>query len=438
MRVRVFPYLLSALALGVGALRAQPTPMPTPGPVPVTADATALALLEAAGARLRGLKAFSVDTTDFPPGDFEQAPFQRIKVVTVKRPNLFRVDFVKEGKTERLVPETMCDGERVWSVDRGDYIAYQKPYRAANFDLGIHPIVQYFFSGTFGFDSTDPFWGNSVSLYDTNKDAYNKFVTIRYLGEKEVVGVPMKLVRMRFNSPTEQMQRVFYFKDDWLMMVIVTWSGGLIQTTKYDDYQVNLPLDAGFFTFVAPPRFPIQETDPVRLGEKAPDFELPLEAGGTAKLQDLLRGKRGLLISVLDGTRGFGPAGPDAYLRLMRIIQSVRDKYSSQGLEVVAVVGGSYVTPDVTTEMMRNWMPDTSRFSYPVAIDVDLERGIQGTAYQNFRLGGRNNVLLDGEGKVVFACTDFDAKRVNELALYQALAQLGFSISAAELDGMAR
>jgi outer membrane lipoprotein-sorting protein len=437
MRVGTFPSILSALALGVASLRSEPTQANISGPVSVTADATAVALLDTAGAKLRGIDAFSADAMALL-GDLEQAPFRRLKVVTVRRPNLFRVDVVKEGKIEQLVPESICDGERVWGVDRGDYIAYQKPYRSSNFDLGIQPIVHYFFSGTFGFDSTDPFWGNSVSLYDTNKDAYNKFVTIRYLGEKGVVGVPMKLVRLRYNSPTEQMQRVYYFKDDWLMMVISTSSGGQVETIKYDNYRINPPLEAGFFTFIPPPRFPIQETDPVRLGEKAPDFELPLQTGGATKLQELLRGKRGLLVSALDGTRGYGMAGPDAYLRLMRIIQSVRDKYASQGLEVVVVVGGTYVTPDVTAEMMRNWMPDTSRFSYPIAIDVDLERGIQGAAYQNFQLGGRNNILLDGDGRVVFACTDFDAKRVNELALYQALAQLGFSISAAELDGLAK
>jgi outer membrane lipoprotein-sorting protein len=437
MRVGLFPHIIAALVIGVASLRCQPAPIPVPGSTPVTADAAALALLDAADAKLRALEALSVDAMPLP-GDFEQAPFRRTRVVTVKRPNLFRVDIVKEGKQEQLAPGDLCDGERVWSVNRGDYIAYQKPYRSVNFDLGINPMVHYFFSGTFGFDSTDPFWGNSVSLYDTNKDAYNKFVTIRYLGEKEVVGVPMKLVRLRYNSPTEQMQQVYYFKDDWLMMVISTSSGGQVGTIKYNNYRINPPLEAGSFTFVPPSRFPIQETDPVRLGEKAPDFELPLQTGGTTKLQELLRGKRGLLVSALDGIRGYGMAGPDAYLRLMRIIQSVRDKYSSQGLEVVVVVGGTYVTPDVTAEMMRNWMPDTSRFSYPIAIDVDLERGIQGAAYQNFQLGGRNNILLDGDGRVVFACTDFDAKRVNELALYQALAQLGFSISAAELDGLAK
>ncbi len=86
---------------------------------------------------------------------------------------------------------------------------------------------------------------------------------------------------------------------------------------------------------------------------------------------------------------------------------------------------------------MLNWMPDVSRFNYPIAIDIDLEKGIQGSAYHNFQLNGRNNLLLDAKGRVVFAAQSFTNK-VNQLAFYQALAQIGFSVSAAELESAAR
>src|SRR5262249_10135662 len=102
---------------------------------------------------------------------------------------------------------------------------------------------------------------------------------------------------------------------------------------------------------------------------------------------------------------------------------------------VVTIVGGNRITPEVKDEMLRNWLPDQTRFSYPIAIDLDVERGIQGSAYQNFHVNGRNNLLLDKDGRVVFACNDFDDDHRNELALYQALAQIGFAVPPADLDG---
>ena len=82
---------------------------------------------------------------------------------------------------------------------------------------------------------------------------------------------------------------------------------------------------------------------------------------------------------------------------------------------------------------MVNRLPDLRRFNYPVLIDIDLERGIQGSAYQNFRLDGRNNILLDAKGRVVYAAKDFK-DRTNLLGLYQALTQIGFKVSPAEME----
>jgi len=396
-------------------------------------DGKAEALLNAAAAKLKRMHSLKVEGF-VSPGAGEQVPFRRQYLITLERPNRFRYEDVSKHDRRQVV--SLSDGQRVWSLDRQNYIAYQQPFHAENFYSGVTPLVQFFFKPVLGFDPTDPFWGNSVSLFDVNKSAYDKYVTTRYEGEKTVEGMTMQLVRVRYTSRTQQMEQLFYLRDDWIMIIIATPADGRTVTTKYRNYQENPALAPSSFAYAAPKQFPVQQSDPVRLGQPAPDFELPLEKGGTLKLKELLKGKRGLLVTTLDGTRGMGDQGPDAYLAQMRVMQAVRDKYASQGLEVVALVGGKYVTPDVTTEMMRNWMPDTSRFSYPIAIDVDLERGIQGSAYQNFHLGGRDNVLLDHEGRVVFACTDFDSKRANELALYQALAQIGFSVSAADLDGL--
>jgi hypothetical protein len=56
-------------------------------------------------------------------------------------------------------------------------------------------------------------------------------------------------------------------------------------------------------------------------------------------------------------------------------------------------------------------------------------------------LEGRHNLLLDKDGKVVFACDSFDHEvkgKPNMLALYQALSQIGFSVSQADYEGVVR
>lgn len=436
-RIRHLRSLLGSVVLAVAftAVGGAPTfaQVPTPPPeVHGNRDVAADSLLGAAATKLKQLRTLTVDAAVYN-GEFEKIPFQRQFVISLERPNRFRYEAIAaQGKLEVV---SLSDGRMEWILDRDNYIAYQNPVRPASPYHEVSPIVQYFFHPRLEFDAGDPLWGIPVSAFDTNEAAYDKYVTTRYLGEKSIEDMPMKVVRVQLTTRTQQLRRTFYLRNDQIMMIIASGADGRTRTFKFRNYRSNPVIAPGAFTYAPPKGFPVQPADPARLGQPAPDFALPLAAGGELNLREALKGKRGLLVTALDGTRGMGELqGPDAYLAQMRLVQSLRDKFSRQGLEVVAVVGGKYITPDVTVEMMRNWMPDISRFNYPVAIDVDLERGIQGSAYQNFQVGGRRNVLLDHEGRVVFACTDFDGQRVNEVALYQALAQIGFTVSPADLD----
>ena len=158
--------------------------------------------------------------------------------------------------------------------------------------------------------------------------------------------------------------------------------------------------------------------------KQAPDLEGFLTAiDDVPALSDRLTVRR----KSRDMTAAFSP--------VMR--QEMKDKFEKQGLAVVALVGGADITPDLKDEMVKHWLPDLTRFNYPILIDIDIERGVQGSAYPNFNLGGRNNILLDSKGRVVFASRDF-VDNLNELALYQALAQIGFSISSADLENASR
>lgn len=397
-------------------------------------DPKATALLEASARRINAIQTMVVDYAINAAG----APFIREGQVILKRPNLYRVERIRGMMTEVRTVMGVSDGNNVWSIDRTNFIGYKKPFRAENFHVGVNPLVQYFFQPMVNFDPTDPVWGHSVSVFDTNRDAYNRFVTVRYGGERDADGIIQQIIEVRYNSQSEDLRQTYFLDEQGLIVQIDTYTGGKTVSIRFRNYQIDGAVAAESFAYQPPAKLPVQDSDPVRLGELAPDLELPLNTGGTVRLKELMKGKRGILISTLDGMKGYGVAGPDAYLRHMKVLQTIRDKYVAQGLEIVVVVGSTQITPDVKVEMMRNWMPDTSRFNYPIAIDLDLERGIQGSAYVNFRLNGRTNVLLDSDGRVVFACNDFDRGRINEVALYQALGQIGFSVSPAELEGLLR
>jgi hypothetical protein len=254
-----------------------------------------------------------------------------------------------------------------------------------------------------------------------------------YLGTRQLERQPYEVVEIRYNTRDTDIRQQVYIGPDKLVYQVDTSFDGQIVSEKFRNFRIDGQLPSDAFKLEKPPKMPFVDTDPVRLGETAPEFTLPDYSGhGELTLKDLLKDKKGLFVCVLDGTEGKKHNEADYWLPQMRILQHLKDEFESQGLMIVCVVGSPEITPDLVSEMKLNWMPDVSRFNYPIAVDVDIERGIQGSAFENFHLGGRNSLLLDKDGRVVFA--SYGMEGLSELALYQAMAQVGFTISQADLE----
>jgi hypothetical protein len=405
----------------------------------IESDPRAKELMAKVGAKLAAARTLRVEVDE---GAGATEPFNKDKEILLMRDSFIRIDSFNGLLTETRAPNFISDGKHVWLANRRDYIMEKRPVRPEHFHYGNGAIVQYFFSPKIEFSPIDSQWGQSVSIFDTNENAYNRFVTLKHLGERTVNGEKLQVVQMHFNAQHREGKQTFYINSQDLIVRVDTQAPGWfgVQGTGsvvYRNYRIDAPMTPAEFAYAETTKMPVREVDPVRLGEVAPDFELPLNVGGTVKLSELLKGKKGVFIATLNGAAGNSCKGPDYYLAAMRVLQQVRDKFESQGLEVVAIVGGDRIVPEVKDMMLRAWLPDQTRFSYPIAIDIDVERGIQGSAYHNFNFNGRNNILLDAERRAVFACNDLaglDGNKANETALYLALDKIGFTVSPADME----
>jgi hypothetical protein len=244
-------------------------------------------------------------------------------------------------------------------------------------------------------------------------------------------------VEIKYNSRfNDTRQQVYISTDDFIYQVDTYFEVPVptVASQIFRNFRLNQKLPANTWARALPDKMPVAKTDPIRMGAEAPDFVLQGHNGGEFQMKQMLQGKKGMYICTFDGIEGKKAGKADTHLAQMRMVQEMKDKFEKQGLMVVAIVGGEEVTPDLKTEMLLNWLPDLTRFNYPVLLDFDLERGIQGSAYPNFNLGGRNNILMDAKGRVVYASKNFTWEKVNKLAFYQALAQIGFVVSAADLE----
>jgi peroxiredoxin len=402
-----------------------------PKPAPKSAnEREARRLLDEAKAKILSIPALMVDV-ELPVrcGVGPAKHFEKSHQITLERPNKFRVDKMVGTVNRTPQLEAVCDGTRITRMEDAMFVAYEKPLRADFFFMGYSFIVQYFFdTKPIKFDPTDPIWGKSVSLFDKNFAAYDRDVQLRYLEKRTVEDLEYDVVEIKYNTPDTDIRQQVYLDE------------ATYQKFKYQP-TASLTIGPGAFKLARPDKMPLVETDPARLGETTPDFKLPGAKGEPAiSLKELLAKGKGVLVCTLSAWAG-RYSGADTWLKQMRLIQEVKNKFESQGLQVVVIFGDSTLTPDLKQELLLNWTPDLSRFNYPIAIDIDVERGIQGSAYENFELNGRRNLLLDKEGKVVFACSNFDDDvkgKPNMLSLYQALSQIGFSVSQADFEGVVR
>jgi len=400
-----------------------------------TQDPQARALLKAAAAKLQGLRSL---TADYESNRAPTKNFDRAGRISLERPNRFRVERVGGAVVEERVLQVLSDGKTVTNINTSDFVAYEKPVHRENFFLGANFLVQFFFDPRgIGFDPSDATWGRAMSVFDANLTAYDKDTRIGYLGERTMEGLRLKVVEIKYNTRANDIrQQVYIGTDNFIYQVDTYFEGIGTYSQKFRNFRANVTLPPETWAKDRIENMPVVAADPVRMGAPAPDFTLPGHDGGEFTLKEMLAGKKGMFICTLNGASALVTQDADTHLPQMRILQELKEKYEKQGLLVVAIVGGSKITPDLKEEMLLNWLPDLSRFDYPVLIDIDLERGLQGSAYQNFRINGRNNILLDAKGRMVFAAKDFDEK-VNQLALYQALAQIGFTVSAADMESAA-
>lgn len=402
---------------------------------PAAQDPRARALLDEAKAKLKSVHSL---IADFERSRTPTKNFDRNHEIVLERPNRFKVMSVKGAVVEERTVLAVSDGRTVTTLEEETFIAYEKPLRAENFFLGQNFLVQLFFdSRGIAFDPTDSTWGRPISQFDTNKAAYDKDTKLTYLGSRVLEENKYDVVEIKYNTTRSDIRQQIYIGQDKFVYQVDTSFDGRLNSQKFRNFRVDPVLPSDTWNKEKPEKMPLVASDPVRMGAEAPDFTLPGANGGEVTLKNLLAGKKGLYVCVLDGAAAKVTGSADTHLAQMRMLQEMKDKFESQGLAIVCIVGGSSITPDLKDEMMLNWMPDISRFNYPIAIDIDLEKGIQGSAYQNFQLNGRNNLLLDAKGRVVFGANNFTNK-VNQLAFYQALAQIGFAVSSAELDSAAR
>ncbi|WP_438480493.1 DUF2092 domain-containing protein [Oleiharenicola lentus] len=399
-------------------------------------DPQARALLDAAKAKLKSLKSLVADYESTRGASTKN--FDKQGEVSLERPNKFRIEAVGGAVVEERTLRAVSDGQLVTTINEYNFAAFEKPVRAENFFLGQNFLVQFFFDPRgIAFDPTDGLWGRAISMFDTNMSAYDKDTKLILLGDRTLEGRKYQVVEIKYNTARTDIRQQIYIGEDKLVYQVDTYFDGMIYSQKYRNFRVDGAITAETWKREKPEKMPMIATDPVRMGAEAPDFALPGHDGGEFTLKGLLEGKKGLYVCVLDGEAAKAAGNADVHLPQMRVLQEMKDKYEKQGLAIVCIVGGTGITPDLKDEMMLNWMPDVTRFNYPIAIDIDLEKGIQGSAFHNFQLNGRNNLLLDGKGRVVFAASNFTNK-VNQLAFYQALAQIGFTVSAAELESAAR
>jgi len=406
-------------------------------PLKSQTESQARKLLDDAKAKLLGIRSLTVDfESNHDPVRF----FDKTAEIVLERPNKFAITDVSGAFVAERKLRAVSDGQKVTRMDEKNYIAYDKPVHAESFFLGQNFLVQFFFdSRPISFDPSDETWGRPVSVYDTNVSAYDRDVKMAYLGTRTLEDVAYEVVEIKYNTARQDTRQQVYIGPDKLVSQVDTYFDGILYSQKFRNYRIDPVLPPDTFKLVKADKMPLVDSDPVRMGASAPDFKLPNYANGGPELsmKELLKDKKGMMVCVLDGEKGLLLHNADVHLAQMRVLQELKDKFEKQGLVVVCIVGGPKITPDLTDEMKLNWMPDVTRFNYPIAVDVDIERGIQGSAFENLQLNGRNNLLLDKDGRVVYASQNFTDK-VNQLALYQALAQIGFAVSAADLDSAAR
>jgi thiol-disulfide isomerase/thioredoxin len=144
------------------------------------------------------------------------------------------------------------------------------------------------------------------------------------------------------------------------------------------------------------------------VGRPAPEFRVPLLAGGTATLAEARRGKKALLLNFW--FRGCEPCRLE-----FPHLQELYERSAPAGLEVLAVDRGD---PRAAVEGFVG-----GTYSFPIGLGRNAD-GADNTIFANYHVSAYpTSYLIDGEGRVVWRGVGFGPELKKGLAA--ALAELG-------------
>jgi thiol-disulfide isomerase/thioredoxin len=145
------------------------------------------------------------------------------------------------------------------------------------------------------------------------------------------------------------------------------------------------------------------ELDPGRMlvSRPAPLFDLPAPGGGKVSLNDVLAGKKAVLVNFW--FYGCGPCRAETP-HLQKLYTQLKDK----GLEIVAINLGD--PPDLVQKYVNEF-----NITFPVALG-GRPRGQERSVFSDFGVSAYpTNFLIDHEGKVVWHNRGYEESAIEEL-----------------------
>jgi outer membrane lipoprotein-sorting protein/thiol-disulfide isomerase/thioredoxin len=367
------------------------------------ADSTADALLKKVAAATRAVQTISAEITTVTTSLTEKPQFpesKQVGTIQMARPNLLKLELGQEKTSPQFI--LISDGKWLWTMGADRKQGRKQTVASDGSDILFHAAMRPFFSA------------------DLTYEAAQAAGTIRYAGRQEVDGQAYEVLEARGKVVTV---RWFIGKDHLVHRAQhEARIEGSPQRSEviYTRMKVNTPLPPSAFAFVpaAPDKFPL--ADPaaglLSLGTQAQDFELDTPDGRKLRLSDVYKNARVTLVSFWDW--GCGSCHTE-----MPLLQSLSDRFKSQGLRVVTVHFGIILPQQYpngpkdnpryhtqkendplaqaegqiayTADSLHKYMTDYG-YTLPIMLDV---RGKMNNAFKV--TGSPTTYLLDSNGKII-------------------------------------
>jgi peroxiredoxin/outer membrane lipoprotein-sorting protein len=301
--------------------------------------------------------------------------------VKALRPNYFSV----ESENQLF----MSDGQTVWQLMRKQN-RYNRLHPADKKGMSI-PLAN-------GFQGFSP-PSNYKALYDgierTTFNGRDAFALVKK--PKEVPNLEL---------------RVFIDRQTYLPIGAEQKSLDSVQTNVYEDLRLDADLKMTDFVFSPPDGAVDADATKVELpypkaGEPAPDFEVELISGKKAKLSDLLKRSKGVVLN-------FWFIECNYCQMEMPHLDEMYKKLKSKGLEMVVVNDAD------TAENIRKFIKG-SKYDFPAATDSGA---VAAKAYKVANGPHPVTFLIEPSGKIAYMQMGFDVKNGLKL-LSEAVRKLG-------------